>query len=264
MNNPLVSIIVPQYNRKEYLPINLQSMINQKYKNIEILVINDGGENVFDIVDSFQDSRIKYFEKENGGLGSARNFGLKVANGKYIAMIDQDDGAFPHFVETMVDFLQNSEYKIAYCDSVRTHQKKDINGNYQTFWRDIPYSYDFDFDLFLVMNLTPVNCYLIEKECFDNVPPFDETVKVYEDYLMGLELAVKYGNFKHIPIPLVWHTWREDGTTMSSSRDFTTPIPDIYKKYFQYAKNQLWVAQNMNEVLKSRGLPPMFRIESRQ
>jgi len=262
MDNFLVSIIVPQYNRKEYLPINLKSMINQKYKNIEILVVNDGGEDVSDIVKSFNDNRIKYFEKENGGLSSARNFGLKQASGKYVAMIDQDDGAFPNFVETMVEFLENSEYKVAYCDSVRMHQKKDENGNYQTFWRDIPYSYDFDFDLFLIMNLTPVNCYMIERECFNQVPPFDENMKTYEDYVMGLELSLKF-DFYHIPIPLVWHTWREDGNSMSSSRDFTTPIPGIYSKYFQYAKNQIWVAQNMNAVLKSRGLPEMFRIEQK-
>ena len=140
------------------------------------------------------------------------------------------------------------------------HQRKNENGNYETFWRDIPYSYDFNFDLFLVMNLSPVNCYMVERECFNNVPPFDETMSVYEDYEMGLQLALKYGDFKHIPIPLVWHTWREDGTTMSSSRDFTTPIPIFYRKYFQYARNPVWVAQAMNSVLQQRGLPLMFQI----
>lgn len=263
-NEPLVSFIVPQYNRKEFLPKNLGSLLGQKnYSNIEILVINDGGENVSDIVEAFSDKRIRYYDKENGGLSSARNFGLQQAKGKYISTIDQDDGAFPNFLDIMVEFLENSEYKIAYCDSVRLHQKKDNFGNYQVVWRDIPYSHDFNRDLLLVMNLFPCNCILAEKECFDNVPPYDESVFVYEDYLMNLELSLKY-DLIHIPVPLVWHTWREDATTMSSSRDFTTPLPNIYSKYFQYAENKVWVAQTMNSVLRSRGLPDMFKFTNNE
>jgi hypothetical protein len=101
---------------------------------------------------------------------------------------------------------------------------------------------------------------VFERECFNNVLPYEENVKVYEDYIMNIELSLKY-DMKHIPTPLVWHTWREDGTTMSSSRDFTTPIPGIYKKYFQYAKDKVRVAMMMNDVLRQRGLPEMFRIQ---
>lgn len=258
---PKLSFIVPTYNRRNFLPINLKSLLSQTERDIEIIVINDHGYDVSDIVDSFNDNRIKYFYNDkNLGLAGSRNVGLKNVTGDYVAMIDDDDGATPYFAEVMLRELKNSDYNIAYCDSVRTHQKQDQNGDYQIVWRDIPYSYEYDSDLLLVMNLSPVNCFVIKRECFDNVPPFDETVSVYEDYIMNLELSLKY-DFCHIPIPLVWHTWREDATTMSSSRDFTSPIPILYNKYFQYAKNKVLVAQRMNSVLKSRGLPEMFNFK---
>jgi len=261
-NQPLVSIIVPTYNRNNFLKKCIQSILNSTYSNFEIIVVQDGGEEDAKEVDySFNDSRIRIFVKENGGLASARNHGIKNAQGKYISFIDSDDGVYPNFIEMMVDLLENKkpEYKIAYCDSVRIHQRKNDKDEYENFWRDIPYSYDFNRDHLLVMNLSPVNCFFIESSCFNNVPPFDESVSVYEDYLMNLELSLKY-DFYHYPIPLVWHTWREDGSTMSSSRDFTTPIPGIYEKYFKHAYNKLWVAQAMNSVLQQRGLQPMFNI----
>jgi glycosyltransferase involved in cell wall biosynthesis len=261
MNDTIVSIIVPQFNRKEFLYNNLQSLLNQTFKNsYEILVVNDGGESVQDVIDFFRDDRIRYFEKPNGGLSSARNYGLKQARGKWISTIDQDDGAFDNFLEKMVTFLEDTGHKICYCDSIRMIQKKDTKGEYQIVHRDMPYSIDYNSDLLLVMNLFPCNCLMAAKECFDNVPPYDETVKVYEDFKMNIELSLKY-NMVHLPIPLVWHTWREDGSTMSSSRDFTTPIPDIYRKYYKYAKNKVWVAQQQNAVLKQRGLPELFEIK---
>jgi len=264
MNNDIVSIIVPTYNRRNFLPINLKSLLNQTYKNIEIIVVNDYGEDVSDIINGFNDNRIKYIVNEkNLGLAGSRNVGIQHSIGKWISTIDDDDGATEIFVETMLKVLDKTQYKIVYCDSVRLHQKKDNNGNFQIFWRDIPYSHDFNRDLLLVMNISPVNCFMINRECFNNVPPYDEAVKIYEDYLMNLELSLKYG-FYHYPVPLVWHTWREDGSTMSSSRDFTTPIPGIYKKYFQYAKDQVWVATAMNNVLVQRGLQPLFNIQYKE
>jgi len=260
---PLISIIVPTYNRNNFLIKCIESILNSIYINFEIIVVQDGGrEEAKEVVDLFNDKRIKLFIKENGGLASARNHGIKNSQGKYISFIDSDDGIYPTFLESMIDLLENkkSEFKIVYCDSVRIHQRKNNDGQYENFWRDIPYSHDFNKDLLLVMNISPVNCFMINRECFNNVPPFDETVKVYEDYLMNLELSLKY-DFYHYPVPLVWHTWREDGSTMSSSRDFTTPLPEIYKKYFQYAKNQIWVAEAMNNVLTQRGLKPLFKIQ---
>ena len=127
---PLVSVIVPTYNRNNFLKKCIQSILNSTYENFEIVIIQDGGEeSAKDVIDLFNDKRIKLFVKKNGGLASARNHGIKKAQGKYISFIDSDDGVYPSFIETMVNLLENKkpEYKIAYCDSVRIHQRKNNN-----------------------------------------------------------------------------------------------------------------------------------------
>ena len=89
-----ISIIVPVYNVSEYLAKCLDSLVSQSFKNIEIIVVNDGStDNSEEIVKEYQKRymNIKYFYKENGGLSSARNYGLEKATGEYIIIIDHDD-----------------------------------------------------------------------------------------------------------------------------------------------------------------------------
>lgn len=105
-NKPKISIIIPVYNVEKYLEQCLKSVINQTFKDIEIICINDGStDNSLEILEAFQkqDERIKIINKQNEGQGIARNEGLKVAKGEYISFIDPDD-----WVEQgMYEFLYN-------------------------------------------------------------------------------------------------------------------------------------------------------------
>ena len=92
--NELISIIVPIYNVENYLRQCLDSIMNQTYRNFECLLINDGSsDNSEDICREYvsKDSRFRYFEKENGGVSSARNLGIECSGGAYITFIDADD-----------------------------------------------------------------------------------------------------------------------------------------------------------------------------
>ncbi len=92
--NELVSIIVPIYNVSEYLERCIKSLINQTYKNIEIVLVNDGStDNSLDICKKYQnkDKRIVVLDKTNGGLSDARNYGIERAKGQYITCVDSDD-----------------------------------------------------------------------------------------------------------------------------------------------------------------------------
>ena len=94
MENDLVSIVVPIYNVEKYLKKCIDSIINQTYKNIEIILVDDGStDNCGKICDEYTktDNRIVVIHKKNGGLSDARNAGLDIAKGKYIAFVDSDD-----------------------------------------------------------------------------------------------------------------------------------------------------------------------------
>ena len=113
----LVTIIIPVYNGQEWLNKCLDSVINQTYKNLEIIVVNDGS---FDdsqkIIDEYKnkDSRIVSLIKENGGLSSARNYGLKVFKGDYVYFLDCDDYLYETSIEYLLSILKKYDVDIVY------------------------------------------------------------------------------------------------------------------------------------------------------
>ncbi len=108
--NDLISVIVPVYNVKNYLEKCLDSIINQTYKNLEIILINDGStDESLDICYMYEkkDNRIKVYNQENHGLSYTRNRGIELARGKYIGFVDSDDVISPF----MYEFLYKSKGK---------------------------------------------------------------------------------------------------------------------------------------------------------
>lgn len=104
----LVSVIIPFYNGVEWLEEAVQSVLDQTYKNFEILVINDGSpEDVSGFLAKYGD-KIRYFYKENGGSATARNLGLKEAKGEYYALLDSDDIWLPEKTELQIAFMDKS------------------------------------------------------------------------------------------------------------------------------------------------------------
>lgn len=128
----LISIIVPIYNVELYLDDCIKTIINQTYKNIEIILVDDGStDNSAKICDEYEkkDSRIKVIHKENGGLSDARNKGLEEAKGKYICFIDSDDLISYKFIEILYKQCidNNSEIAICQLQIVKDNENKKIN-----------------------------------------------------------------------------------------------------------------------------------------
>ena len=106
--SPLISVIVPVYKVEKYLPACLDSLLAQTYRNFELIVVNDGSpDDCWQIMQRYaaQDARVRIFNKENGGVSSARNFGLDVARGEYIGFVDSDDFVLPQYLEWLYDAL---------------------------------------------------------------------------------------------------------------------------------------------------------------
>ena len=128
--NDLISVIIPVYNGEKYLETCLNSVINQDYKNLEIIIVNDGSTDKSpEICKSFadKDSRIKFYSKHNGGQASARNFALDRITGKYISFVDNDDWIKPEFISELHNLAVNNDSDIAGCEEFNDERNQDNN-----------------------------------------------------------------------------------------------------------------------------------------
>lgn len=119
-----VSVIIPIYNVEKYLSRCIVSVINQTYKNLEIILVNDGStDNSVQIIQQYKDSRIKIINKLNGGLSSARNAGLEICTGDYITFVDSDDWIELDMVEFMMKQVYNTNCDIVVIKEIITSRE---------------------------------------------------------------------------------------------------------------------------------------------
>jgi glycosyltransferase involved in cell wall biosynthesis len=134
MKNPLISIIVPAYKVEKYLRRCINSIINQTYTNLEIILVDDGSpDNCGKICDEYagKDQRIKVIHKENGGLSDARNRGLDIAKGEYIGFIDSDDWIKEDYIEKLLNLINDYNADISICNLVKVYnENQQINADY--------------------------------------------------------------------------------------------------------------------------------------
>lgn len=127
MDMDLISVIIPVYNVEKYIRECLNSVINQTYKKLEIILVDDGSlDKSGDICDEYKlkDDRIKVIHKENGGLSDARNAGMKIATGKFIQFIDSDDFIDKDMIEMLYDLVIENDGDISMCSNYILEGKK--------------------------------------------------------------------------------------------------------------------------------------------
>lgn len=124
MKQPLISVIISVYGVEKYISQCLESVINQTYKNLEIIVVNDGTKDrSADIAKEYaaKDSRIKVYDFKNGGLSVARNRGLEIATGEYISYLDSDDWLDTKMYETLLETAMKNEADMVKCGIIETN-----------------------------------------------------------------------------------------------------------------------------------------------
>ena len=122
IEKPLISVVVPVYNVENYMRKCIDSLLNQTLSNIEIILVDDGATDTSPkICDEYarKHSCIRVIHKQNGGLGSARNAGMKAARGKYIGFVDSDDYVSVKMYETLWNLAETNEADCAYCEFTR-------------------------------------------------------------------------------------------------------------------------------------------------
>lgn len=138
MRSILVSIIVPVYNVEEYLDDCVNSILSQSHKTIQVILVDDGStDNSGLLCDNYvrKDSRVETIHKKNGGLSSARNAGIKLAKGEYIAFIDSDDAISKYYVERLLTITKETDADISLCGISKGEQ---LTLDKFTYTTDIP------------------------------------------------------------------------------------------------------------------------------
>ncbi len=197
---PMVSVIIPVYNRKEYIQETLDSVLSQSFQNLEVIVVDDGStDGTLDILKSYG-KRIKLFRQKHAGRGVARNLGIKKSQGKYLAFLDSDDVWLKHKLKLQVEILEKKSHIVCvYGACLRIDQwgaplrkaKRQSKG----------YSGDVFYKL-LFRNFVASPTPLIRRSCFENgVLFFERFYNIYEDWDCWLQLAL-CGHFYFISKPL--------------------------------------------------------------
>lgn len=202
---PLISIIIPVYNVERYLPECLDSLLAQTYQNFELLCVNDGSsDSSQSILEQYarKDSRVRVFCKKNGGVSSARNFGLEQAKGEYIGFVDSDDFVLPRFLERMQQAMDAEEAKIAVCGFQKVPENSSLIKKCEDKAQAKPQivrleEYSFDH------TQCPAACIyvwrvLFQKSIVENLR-FDEKIAISEDTLFFFQALLKAGSLVFVP-----------------------------------------------------------------
>jgi len=194
--NPLFSVIIPSFNRSNFIVEAIESVIMQTYPNWEICIVDDGStDNTYEkIKHLLANKKIKYQYQENQGQSVARNNGIKLAKGKYICFLDSDNAWLNDRLEiALSSIIENPESDIIYGDSITI----DIEGNEIARKKIKKYSGKITKEL-LKDNFVSMNAALAKKECFDKLGMFNEEDRLAEDYELWLRFSTKY-TFLHVP-----------------------------------------------------------------
>jgi glycosyltransferase involved in cell wall biosynthesis len=199
-NGPLVTVLIPTFNRPRCLSEALASALRQTYYNIEVIAINDGGQDVSDIVSSFGDRRLIFINrKENHGKAFSLNQALARAGGKYIAYLDDDDLYYPDHIQTLVAALENeTDCQVAYSDFYKTCCRVSQDGGRQVLSKVLEVSRDFDRFLMLYFNHVLHVCLMHRRDLLEKTGPYNENLNVLIDWDITRRLAF-FSDFHHIP-----------------------------------------------------------------
>lgn len=231
---PLVSIILPTYNREKYISKAIKSVIEQTYTNWELLVIDDGStDRTESIVKSFKDKRIKYIYQENSGKPSvARNKGIDLSIGEYIAFIDSDDLWTTDKLEKQMSYLLNVNLGI---DMIFSNALiMTINNIKRGYWSNVGNEKGYLSRIELLgKNHIPLPSVVLRRDCLKSIGKFNESndLKIGEDYDLWLRISDRYKIY-YINEPLV--------IVYKHATNTTTTFP---------TQNQLYLAREISRRL---------------
>ncbi len=228
---PIVSVCIPVYNNSAFLVTAIESILNQTFKDLEIIVVDDGSTcpDVSSIISSFGNS-IKALKQTNKGPAAARNLGIKMARGKYIAFCDSDDLWLENKLESQLKILEDTAYSYVFS-SMKCFDNK--TGEILGLVPKSKPKYDFFTSQFIRGIICPPTV-IIKREVFDKIEWFDENLRVMEDLEFFLRLAFNFnGYFITEALALAR---KHDSNTTRNRKLFHDPELIIHTKWYESGK----------------------------
>lgn len=230
MKETMVSVIIPIYNVEQFLNKCVNSVLNQTYKNLEIILVDDGStDESGEMCDQLKkiDKRIIVIHKPNGGLSDARNVGLDAARGEYYAFVDSDDYISEDMIESMVNCAVRFSCEIAICNMVRFSEKNNVKPFYCPVHKEQILK---NKDKFLTLNQPSVCNKLFKANLFEDI--YFPKGKYYEDTFIYHKLLYRAKNVVLTGKDSYWYLERENsivGGEQYTDRYFDF-IEAVYKR----------------------------------
>lgn len=248
----MFSIIIPLYNKANFIKKTIDSVLNQTFQQFEIIIIDDGStDKSLEAANSITDNRIHVFTKENGGVSAARNYGIKKARYDYIAFLDADDLWMPSYLETLYDLIKqhgtagmfSTAFKIQLsADSERCRELKLNKLNADRVLIDNYCKAILNRNIFC---WTSTTC--VKKEALNQVGLFRENIQVGEDIDLWLRIGLRYDVAFSYQICGI-RIEESENNIMKSNFNFQKIFP--YSEWYYYKTNhKKWLLKYVNSMI---------------
>ena len=218
MTQSLVSIVVPVYNGEQYLEQTVESILNQDYRNIELILIDDGSsDKSAEIMRKLEksDARIRPFYNKNGGVANARNFGIAQANAEFIAFCDQDDLWLPTKLAKQIPLFENPKIGLVYCGAIAKYEmyNKQSKPSFDNKYKGDVFSQLVKLNMFTCCTAVARKTYLEQVGGFDD----DRTLMGVDDWHLWLKLAMAC-EFDYVEEHLAIHVFHGDNYSLNDEK----------------------------------------------
>lgn len=253
--NPVLSIIIPCYNSAQTAEETFQSILDQHYDDWEALIVNDGSpDNIEEIALKWveKDKRFKYFKKENGGLGTARNYGIKKANGKYILPLDSDNKIGKEYAKLAIDILeQDNSIGVVYGNPIYFGDK---TGDWIVG----------DFNLVKMASTNYIDaCAIIRKEVFNTLGVYDTHMPYQgvEDWELWIRVTKSKFNFHYLNQSTFYYRVTSNSMIRSFEPKMTEAVMAyLYTKHFCFFISTLIKTRKHNKTWKKQLFPVLKKV----
>lgn len=228
MRTPEVSICIPSYNHGAFIGKAIQSVLDQTFRNLELVIVDDcSTDNSVKVIKSFRDPRIKFFRnKKNLGMVPNTNKILRLAKGKFIGILSSDDYYDPKMIETALEiFDKYPGVGLTFSPWVLVDEKGKVITKTELPRDKRLFKAKEGFKRLALANLVPPSGVIFKKRCYDAAGPFDEEFPYCHDWNMWLRLSLRY-DFACLPDYLFYYRIHSGNTTIALYNSFETALQE--------------------------------------